>query len=264
MVAERLSQLLSKDSQRELPIIQGVSLFFRQSVPHWQHRICVEKKPFVIAIAGPSGSGKSYLREALVERLNQFTDVSAFTQDNYYRDFEADFPDVPLERFYHEVDFDDPCHIRFRQLRQDLRRIRSSVIGSVIRIEQFRFGTPSSKPTIIPGGCPLKVNPFIITEGIHAFYDPTILPLYDLKIYVDVDEKTRKQRWLERNRRENRGTTDNMWNTTVACLERHILPTRSLADVIINNQAPKEAVCHFLTEVLDALVPAKGLGQEIA
>lgn len=247
----RLKSLLLKDSEVNYPVIQSVSLFFWQNIPVWRERFC-SGQPFIIALAGPSGSGKSFIRSVLVEQLQQVSQVSAFTQDHYYRDFEADFSHISLDRFYDEVDFDDPMHIRFRHLASDLVRLRKQPLGSSMRIQKFRFGTPDSKPTIIPGGQELDVAPFIITEGIHAFYESDLLPLYDLKIYVDVDETTRRERWLARNIVENRGTTDNMWRTTVSCLEQHILPTRALADIIINNQASQEQVKTFLQAVISA------------
>jgi uridine kinase len=148
---------------------------------------------------------------------------------------------------------------------QDLNRLRKLSLGSTMQIEQFQFGTPTSKPTIVPGGCDLLIAPFIITEGIHAFHDPALIPLYDLKIYVDIDEKARRERWLARNRQENRGTTDNMWNTTVTCLEQHILQTRAVADIVVSNQASKEQVTRFLKDVVNAFtLPSEVLEKGIA
>lgn len=249
----QLKEVLHRDSQREAPVVQSISLFFWQNLYRWVHHIANIPAPFAIALSGPSGCGKSFIRETLVEQLSLVSEVSAFTQDNYYRDFEADFPHLPLNRFYDEIDFDDPAHIRFLHLAQDLERLRNQTLGNTIQIPHLQFGTPTRKPTILENHTELKATPFVITEGIHAFYDPAILPHYDFKIYVDVDEQTRRERWLERNRRENRGTTDNMWNTTVECLNSHILPGRALADLVINNNAPRENVTQFLKDVVSVL-----------
>ncbi len=252
-IAQRIQALFLKDSQQSSPVVQRVSLFFEQRLEQWVHKIAFVPAPFTIALSGPSGSGKSFIREALVQELAVASKVSSFTQDNYYRNFEEDFPHLPLGLFYDQIDFDDPDHIRFRHLGRDLQRFQKQTLGSSIRIPQLRFGTPTQKPAIIEEAIELPVNPFMVTEGIHAFYEPAILPFYDFKIYVDVDEKTRRERWLARNIQENRGITDNMWKTTVDCLQRHILPTQEVADLVINNNAPAQQVAEFLQAVVQAM-----------
>lgn len=252
-VSEQLKDLFRRDSEQDCPVVQSVSLFFWQNLNRWVRQIAFVPEPFVIALTGPSGSGKSFIREALVDQLALVSQVSSFTQDNYYRDFEADFPHLSPAHFYDEIDLDDPAHIRFRHLGRDLQRLKSQPYGSILKIPKLRFGTPTTKPAIIEEGIDLQVTPFVVTEGIHAFYDPSILPHYNFKIYVDIDENARRQRWLERNRLENRGTTDNMWNTTVECLQQYILPTRPVADLVINNVAPQPQVVRFLEEVTTVL-----------
>ncbi len=257
--ADRLAAILARDAAQIDPVVQFHSLFFWEQLARWIEQIATVPAPFIIALAGPSGSGKTFIRESLVQKLAAipheagYFEVSSFTQDNYYRNFEADFPHLPLSDFYDEIDFDDPEHILFRQLADDLRRFKKQPLGSLLKIPQLRFGTPTSKPTTIPQGLSFPVTPFVITEGIHAFYDPAIVPLYDLKIYVDVDEPTRRARWIERNLRENRGITDNMWNTTVRCLETHITPTLGQADLVINNNASATQVTQFLNDFADVL-----------
>lgn len=248
-----LHELFAQDSERTEPVVQSMSLFFWQQLEDWVHQIAHLQEPFTIALTGASGSGKSFIREILVDSLSDVSHVASFTQDNYYRDFEADFPHLPIHRFYDEIDLDDPAHIRFKKLGEDLAVIKQSAYGSRMAIPKLRFGTPTSKPAIIEQGIEMTVSPFIVTEGIHAFHDPDILPLYNLKIYVDIDEKTRRNRWLLRNQMENRGTTDNMWQTTVACLNSYILPTRTVADLVINNNAPQEQVADFFREVTSIL-----------
>ena len=252
-VFNHLQDLFLRDSLQEAPVVQSLSLFFWDNLNEWVRKIALSSEPFTIALCGPSGCGKSYIRETLVSQLETVSAVSSFTQDNYYRDFEADFPHLPLALFYDQINFDDPAHIRFLHLARDLQRFQSSPVGSMLKLPKLRFGTPAQKPTIIEGALDLPVTPFMVTEGIHAFYDPAILPHYDFKIYVDVDETTRRKRWLERNIQENRGTTDNMWNTTVECLEQFILPTRPVADLVLNNNVPREQMIRFIKDMVQII-----------
>ncbi len=252
-VLPEVRRLLYEDSQRSAPVVQSISLFFWQNLERWFHRVALAPRPFTIALAGASGSGKSFIREVLENSLGDVTGISSFTQDNYYRDFEADFPHLSLASFYDEIDFDDPVHIRFDKLAQDLHRLKDLSYGATLHIPRLRFGTPAAKPTIIERGMAVRVEPFIVTEGIFAFYDRSLTHLYDFKIFVDIDEGRRRQRWLERNRRENRGTTDNMWNTTVRCLNEHILPSREVADMVIDNSVSQADVSRFVEAFIQAL-----------
>lgn len=249
----QLQKIVADDSQHPDPIIQSISLFFWQNVQRWVRQISSTPEPFTIALTGASGSGKSFIREVLEENLSRVSFVSSFTQDNYYRDFEADFPDLPLALFYDLINFDDPAHILFERLATDLRRLKRASYGERIPIQKLCYGTPYCKPTLIPEGLEVVVAPFIVTEGIHAFYERALLPHYDFKIFVDIDEKTRRARWLERNKQENRGTTDNMWNTTVECLEQYILPARQVADVVINNNVAQDRVAHMIENIITVL-----------
>ncbi len=252
LVAE-IQQILHKDSQQEVPVVQSMSLFFWQALSQWLSSLArpanqPPSKSFTIALAGASGSGKSYIREELESSLLSISKIASFTQDNYYRDFKADFPHLSLTRFYDEIDFDDPTHIRFDKLADDLQRVKKANYGDILKLPKLCYGTPQAKPTIIPEGQSIQVASFIITEGIFAFYDLSLTHLYDLKIFVDIDENKRRERWLARNIRDNRGTTDNMWQTTVHCLKNHILPSREVADLVINNNVPQTRIKDFIQE----------------
>ncbi len=247
---QHIQELLAKDSQSHDPVVQSLSLFFWANLERWVEETVLQQKPFIIALTGASGSGKSFIREILVDKIKALTSVSAFTQDNYYRDFKADFPDLPISSFYDEINLDDPDHIRFQKMSDDLNYIKQATYHESVTIPKLIYGTPTSKPTIVEQGFQIKTSPFIVTEGIHAFYDQRIVHQYNLKIFVDIDEDARRQRWLMRNQLENRGTTDNMWNTTVDSLNNYILPKRHLADLVINNTAEQESVVAFLDNLL--------------
>ncbi len=249
-----IQDILYQDSLRKEPIIQSLSLFFWQALSQWLRLLSEpSSQSFIIALAGASGSGKSYIREILESSLLSVSEIASFTQDNYYRDFEADFPHLSLEHFYDHIDFDDPAHIRFDTLAVDLQRVKNAQYGDKIKLPKLRYGTPKAKPTIIQEGQEIEVTSFIVTEGIFAFYNPTITPLYDFKIFVDIDENYRRERWIARNIQDNRGTTDNMWKTTVSCLQNHILPSREVADLVINNNVPQSDIETFIHETLTRL-----------
>jgi uridine kinase len=260
-IMNELRAIMMDDKRSEVPVVKTVSLEFWEHAKRWIHHITEVPKPFTIALTGGSGSGKSMVRDYIVSELNRVSSVAYFTQDNYYRDFDADFPHLPLEQFYHKIDFDDPQHIRFQQLITDLRKLKTLDFGKVLPIPKLVYGTPEHKPTSVEAGIKIPSRPFLVTEGIHAFYSEALRASYDLKIYVDVDEQTRRERWLARNQVENRGITDNMWQTTVQCLHTHILPTRAHADLVINNVAPAEEVRAFIVKLVTLM---KEAGRSVA
>ena len=251
-----LARILAEDAQSPTPVVRTISLEFWGQLKRWVRHISQSPQPFTIALSGGSGSGKSHVRKILVSALQSVAQVSAFSQDNYYRDFSQDFADWSLERFYDQIDFDDPAHIRFDDLIQDLTHLKTLRSGQTFYIPKLVYGTPEALPTRIPNGLAIPVCPFIVTEGIHAFHQPGLRALYDFRIYVDVDETTRRERWLARNLRDNRGVTDNMWQTTVNCLESHILPNRAYADLVLNNAAPAEQITAFMQRVIAVLQSA--------
>lgn len=255
-VTRELQQILSRDSEQACPVVKSISLDFWETLKQWVRFVSYGNSPLTIGLAGASGSGKSLVRDLLIESLSQVAPVSSFTQDNYFRDFSADFPHWSVAEFYDRIDFDDPAHIQFEALIRDLDCLQTMALGETLLLPRLIYGTPQAKPTVQDADIPLPVAPFLVTEGIHAFYSEALRARYHVKIYVDVDEATRRARWLARNQRDNRGITDNMWQTTVTCLNTHILPNRRYADLVLDNTAPREEIAAFLQELIDLLVLA--------
>lgn len=76
------------------PALQGVSVFCGQRIQQLlvQQSLSLALKPICLGITGGSGSGKSQVAWLIQAALAPFLPVTILSQDNYYRDFEADFP----------------------------------------------------------------------------------------------------------------------------------------------------------------------------
>lgn len=208
------------------------------------------KKPFVIAFTGASSCGKSYLARLLTSILSQKLPVSYFTQDNYYRDFKKDYgQNFALNEFYNMINFDDPNHIQFHKLFDDLTTIKNSELGDKIYIPKIKFGTDEDFPYILENGTELDINPIIITEGVYSLVNPEINDLYDLKIFIKMEDDVRKDIWETRNKKEGRHYTENNWTTTIDAFHQYISPTEKWADLVLDNTSMS---AHFkdLFEVL--------------
>lgn len=126
-----------------------------------------------IGICGASGSGKSTLARALQDALEQNSIL--ITQDCYYKDH-SDLPFSEREK----INYDEPDAFEHGLLLSDFRRLTS---GHPITRKGYDYANhcrADSDELIHPTGA-------LIFEGIHAFYDPHLRELMDLKLYISVD-----------------------------------------------------------------------------
>lgn len=198
-----------------------------------------KKQIKIIAFTGASSSGKTFLAKKLDSILSKRS--SYFSQDNYYRDFKKDFSGkYSLEEFYQNINFDDPQHFNISKLLNDLRKIKNITNLQTVFLPKIVFGTDSDFPYSIENGTSLLIKEYVITEGVYAlkYPDYNIEKEYDLKIFVEIDESTRKQIWMKRNQEEGRYFNEHMWQTTVDAYNKYIYPTKETADIVLNNTTP--------------------------
>ncbi len=147
--------------------------------------------PVVLAIAGCSGSGKTTLAAELGRALGGVH----FHFDNYYRDLTH----LPLaERALQN--FDDPALIESPLL---IEHVAALAVGKSIERPVYDFATyiraPGRTETVRPGA-------FLLVEGLFALYYPELLPLYQLRVYMDTPDDVCFERRLKRDMEE-RGRT---------------------------------------------------------
>ena len=147
--------------------------------------------PVVIGIAGCSGSGKTTLAVELAREL----DGTHFPIDHYYRDLAH----LPLsERF--RQNFDDPELIEHTLLASHVSALAK---GRAIERPLYDFTTH----TRIAGRTEqIEPGRFLIVEGLFALHYAELLPLYQLRIYIDTPDGLCFERRLKRDI-EQRGRT---------------------------------------------------------
>jgi uridine kinase len=147
--------------------------------------------PVVLAIAGCSGSGKTTLAAELARTLGGVH----FHFDNYYRDLSY-LPEAERAR----QNFDDPNLIESPLL---IAHVAALAQGQAIERPLYDFATYIR----IPGRTePFHPGPFVIVEGLFALYYPELLPLYQLRVYIDTPDDVCFERRLKRDMEE-RGRT---------------------------------------------------------
>lgn len=184
-------------------------------------------KPFVVGIAGGSGSGKTYLLHSL---LKHFTDdeICLLSQDHYYRPKSEQFVDENGE-----INFDLPAGIDDAKLLEDLSELLS---GRAIEKIEYVFNNPSAQQSILTF-CP---KPIIVVEGLFIYHFKNLSQHFDYRIYIEADNEIKLARRLHRDQIErgySKETILYQWNNHVLpSYEHYLKPYISTANkVIVNN-----------------------------
>jgi len=179
--------------------------------------------PIVIGIAGASGSGKTTLAGELAREL----DGIYFPIDNYYLD---------LSHLSHaervKTNFDDPATIESSLLAEHVAALAR---GETIERPIYDF----SSHTRIPGRTErLRAGAFVLVEGLFALYYRELLPLYQLRVFVDTPDDVCFERRMKRDTVE-RGRTPESVRAQYEATVRpssiaYVRPSAANADLIID------------------------------
>jgi uridine kinase len=154
-------------------------------------------KRIIIGVAGGTGSGKTTVSEAILDRVGR--DRIAYIQhDSYYKDRSH----IPLEERAN-VNFDHPDALESELLAQHLKLLKE---GHAVEVPLYDFTTHTRKPET------KQVEPrkVILVEGILIFADKALRNLMDIKIYVDTDADIRFIRRLQRDITERARTVESV------------------------------------------------------
>jgi len=180
---------------------------------------------YIIAIAGGSGSGKTYLANALHEKLG--SDISCvISQDSYYIDQSAKF-----DKDGGKVNFDHPDSIDFTLLAEQLVQLKN---GEIVDVPYYDFAT-HSRLEKAQTQYPKKV---ILLDGILILNSEKIRSVIDNSIFVQTPELIRFERRLKRDV-ETRGRTEEgvkaQFKAQVKLMhDKYVEPSKQYANHITN------------------------------
>jgi len=193
----------------------------------------------IIGIAGGTGSGKTTVARAVIDRLGRDR-VTFVSQDNYYKDHSHLSPE---ER--RALNYDHPLVFDNELLIEHLKRLRA---GQAVFAPVYDFANDARSPdrTI-----ELKPNGIAIVEGLHVLYDENLRAMLDIKVFVDTDPDVRILRRVLRDIEE-RGRTiqsiHNQYMTSVKPMhEAFIEPSKKYADIILPEGGENEVGIQLLT-----------------
>ncbi len=199
--------------------------------------------PFIIGIAGGTGSGKTTLSKRLQGTLG--ITVSIIEQDCYYKD-QCHLPIIERER----INYDHPTSIDFDRLYEDIQTLKA---GRSISKPNYSFKTHCREESAqeVCGG------DVIIVEGILIFTDERLRNLFDLKIYVEAEDDIRVLRRIERDIQERGrdlgGVIEQYISTVKPMHKLYVEPCMRYADVIIPGESDTTSVVKLILAGLHQL-----------
>ena len=188
-------------------------------------------KPYIIGIAGGSGSGKSTFAARLKEAFNEY--ISLISCDNYYLPHD----ELDLSERAH-LNYDAPEALEFDLMVRHLEELKNGK-SALCPVYDFTHHTRSNKVIEI------EPRPIILIDGILIFHDVALRECMDLKIYVETDADERILRRAKRDMQERGRDLDSVidqYLTTVKPMHNaYVKPTRIFADIILNGGKNEQA-----------------------
>lgn len=179
-----------------------------------------------MGIAGASGSGKTTLAAELARDL----DGIYFPIDNYYCDLShLDFS----ERI--KQNFDDPASIESSLLAEHVAALAR---GEAIERPMYDF---SSHTRVLGRTETVRAGRFVLVEGLFSLFYRQLLPLYQLRIYVDTPDDICFERRLRRDTLERGRSPESVrlqYETTVRPSSiSFVRPSGAHADLVVDGTA---------------------------
>lgn len=183
-------------------------------------------RPFLVGIAGSSGSGKTFFLKSFLDHFSP-QQVTLISQDDYY--IPANTKTREENRHYN---FDVPTAFDRSLFYQHIRDLFD---GKTVFQKEYTFNNPKLIPKL------LEINsaPLVVVEGLFIFHYQEVDELLDYRIFLDADEPIALQRRLQRDLIERGYDHDDVmykWvNHVVPAYNEYLLPHRERCDLVINN-----------------------------
>jgi len=197
--------------------------------------------PFVIGVAGGSGSGKSTVTRQVLASIGPEM-ASVVYQDDYYLDQSHLAREERRKTNYdHPHAFDWPLMVQ---------HVQALCRGETIAMPRYDFTQDNRSSDTIA----VKSAPVIVIEGLFALFDADLREMMSLKIFVDTAADVRFIRRLQRDISERGRSTESViqqYMDTVRPMHKQFIePTKVHADVILPHGANGPAVDMITTKVV--------------
>lgn len=214
-----------------------------------------QPSPLVIGIAGGTGSGKTTVAMAILERSG--ADQVAYIQhDSYYKDL-SDLP--PAQRA--NTNFDHPNSLESELMMEHIHELKA---GNSVEVPSYDFTNHTRKKETLL----VEAEAIILVEGILLFTEAKMRDLIDIKLFVDTDADIRLIRRLQRDISERGRTTDSViqqYQSTVRPMHLEFVePSKRYADLIIPEGGYNQVAMDVVFASIEARIQQFGSVQNIS
>lgn len=208
--------------------------------------------PASIGIAGETASGKSTITQDLIETIDSFATefsiqdaITRVNTDDYYYD-RSDMVKKAgsFSEFVKNYDLDIPEALELELMHKHIKTLLSGesvylpkydMSGTAIRHDNHTLAKPSK---------------IIISEGLFTLTQK-VKDAFDFKIYVDIPENVKKERFFKR--AEDRGLGESaqiIYDNANKKAEFYIRPCKAHADIILSGNAERIKYKNFLNKII--------------
>ncbi|CAO3572297.1 unnamed protein product [Mortierella alpina] len=182
---------------------------------------------YIVGIAGGSASGKTSVAQRIIKNLN-VPWVVLLSMDSFYKDLTPEEVEIAHRN---DWDFDSPNSYDYDLLLETVTKLKQ---GKTVDVPIYDFEThkrvPNKHHTVYGANV-------IIFEGIFGLYDPKVLAMMDLKVFVDTDVDICLARRIKRDVAERgfdvAGVLKLYQRFVKPSYDTYVYPTKRNADVVI-------------------------------
>lgn len=239
----KFKQLINWDKKSEQRLFTHIREDFMEKF--FERLVNNPKERILVGITGESASGKSTICEEIAKNTARMNlPVTVLNTDNYFNDISdlikkyGDF-DKLRDAGY---DVDAPENFQLDLMAKNLEDLKNG--NDVLAPRYLVNGTGIS----VPRDLPVKSNKVIVIEGMATTFEP-VKNLFDVKIYVEIDRKLRKKRFIERaeSRNQDKENAYRHWEYVLHAGEKYIQPVKDECDII----ASGECVLTYFSQMLE-------------
>jgi uridine kinase len=202
-----------------------------------------------IAVAGGTGSGKTTVSRALLDRVGS-NHIAYVPHDAYYKAIAH----LPAEARA-QVNFDHPDSLDTALMIEHIKQLQA---GQSAHVPIYDFATHERKAQTVY----VEPQPIILVEGILIFAEPALRELFDVKIFVDTDADIRFIRRLKRDIAERGRSAESVIEQYMATVRpmhlQFVEPSKRYADVIIPEGGHNLVAIDMLADRVRSMLRRRG------